>query len=65
TATAVIPQGSVRAAVYDLLGRSVYKQTVLFNNGSASINVNTVPGMYILELADEDGNAGRQRIVIE
>ncbi|HTN17527.1 MAG TPA: T9SS type A sorting domain-containing protein [Chitinophagaceae bacterium] len=65
TSTAVIPQGSVRATVYDLLGRSVYKQTVLFNNGSAGINVNTVPGMYILELADEDGNAARQRIVIE
>jgi hypothetical protein len=59
------PTSKVNAAMYDLLGRSVYKQTVVFNNGSAGINVNTVPGIYILELSDEAGNATRQRVIIE
>ncbi|HTN17528.1 MAG TPA: T9SS type A sorting domain-containing protein [Chitinophagaceae bacterium] len=65
TSTAVIPQGSVRAVVYDMLGRMVHQQVLDFKNGTATLSVQAAPGVYVVALADGAYNVTHQRIVIE
>jgi len=57
--------GAIYAKVYDLLGRVVQQEKLLFNNKESGINLNIPNGSYILELKDEAGNVHRERIVIE
>lgn len=50
--------------IYDLLGRLVQEQQLIFNHQEATINLNLANGTYILELQDEVGNLQRERIII-
>jgi hypothetical protein len=59
-----IPNASVLAKVYDLLGRVVHQEQLNFSNKEATLKLNIPTGSYILELKDEAGNVQRERIVI-
>lgn len=67
SSTAVIlrNKGSIKVAVYDLLGRIIQRQMISFSNNNVTMSVQSAKGVYILELVDEEGNASRQRIIIE
>ncbi|MGC4057322.1 MAG: T9SS type A sorting domain-containing protein [Chitinophagaceae bacterium] len=58
------PKGSIRASIYDLLGRMLMHEPVEFSNKQASIKLNLPEGIYILELRDEAGNVQRERITL-
>jgi hypothetical protein len=51
--------------VYDLLGRLVQQQQIMFKHQEATINLNLTNGSYILEVEDEAGNLQRERMVIQ
>lgn len=59
------PQESIEAIVYDMFGRSIHKELLIFSNKETSLNLCIPNGSYILELKDEEGNVQRERIVIK
>ncbi|MBL7713781.1 MAG: T9SS type A sorting domain-containing protein, partial [Chitinophagaceae bacterium] len=58
-------EGFLSVAIYDLTGRSIHQQAAVWRNNTATINVQTAAGVYILELSSETGERYRQKIVIE
>jgi hypothetical protein len=65
TVTTVATMETAQVKIYDLLGRMAQQQNVRFFNNTATMNVDVANGIYILELTDAEGNASKQRIVIE
>lgn len=69
-ATTVFPaaaQGngaSVSATLYDMLGRVVHRQTLVFRNGNANLSLTIAPGSYLIGLKDQEGNSYHQRLLI-
>ena len=57
----ILNDGHATFQVIDLMGRTVMSKTI---NGSANINVNVVPGVYMLRLANGD-DIKTQKIVME
>ena len=57
----ILNDGHATFQVVDLMGRTVKSETI---NGSANINVNVVPGVYMLRLANGD-DIKTQKIVME
>ena len=57
----ILNDGHATFQVVDLMGRTVMSETI---NGSANINVNVVPGVYMLRLANGD-DIKTQKIVME
>jgi hypothetical protein len=56
----------VHAAIFDVVGRNIYEQNLLFNNGTDNLRLNTfVPGVYLLKLKDAEGREFRFKFVIE
>lgn len=55
--------GKINAVLYDLLGRAQFKQEVLSDNSTLQLEV--PPGMYILELSDEQGAKQRERLQVK
>jgi len=46
----------VTLEVFDLLGRSVYKKTTIFEEADYMLNLTTVAeGMYLAEISDSEG----------
>jgi len=58
-------QGTMQSKVYDLLGRIVHQQRLSFDNNKATLDMNVMNGVYILELIDMEGNIQRERISIK
>jgi hypothetical protein len=56
---------NTEAKIYDLLGHVVFQSHLHFVNNSATLQVQSPIGIYILELSDETGIVKRERIVIE
>ncbi|MCC6186831.1 MAG: T9SS type A sorting domain-containing protein [Chitinophagaceae bacterium] len=61
----VIPQESIHATLYDLLGRVVHQQKLSFNNKEAVLKLHLPSATYILELSNEEGTVQRERVVIK
>jgi hypothetical protein len=57
----ILNEGHATFQVIDLMGRIVKSETI---NGNANINVNVVPGVYMLRLANGD-DIKTQKIVME
>jgi hypothetical protein len=52
----VVDTGLVKVDVRDVLGRSVYKQQVLFEDQAHHLQLKSIaPGMYVVNLADSGG----------
>jgi hypothetical protein len=66
TATAVTLSltKDLNASVFDLTGRVVHREKLLLHNGEAVLHINAGPGLYILQVADGQGNTRREKIEI-
>jgi hypothetical protein len=62
--SSIEPSKAITAKVYDLLGRVLSQQKLLFSNKQATLKIEIPNGTYLLELQDEDGNVQRESIVI-
>jgi Secretion system C-terminal sorting domain len=54
-----------QAKVFDLLGRLVHQQKLLFSDNKAILNTSLSKGIYILELVNHDVCISRERIIIK
>jgi hypothetical protein len=52
----VADKNSVNAEIWNAIGVSIYKNDILFNNGTNQIRLaNISPGLYLMKLTDSDG----------
>ncbi len=56
---------AISVKVFDLLGRVLQQQQLLFTNNQSNLKIEASSGIYILELQDNKGNVSRVRIQIE
>ncbi len=54
----------ISVKVFDLLGRVLQQQPLLFTNNQSSLKIDVPTGIYIIELQDSEGNISRERIII-
>jgi hypothetical protein len=55
----------VQAEIWNSEGKSVYKQTLLFRQKTASINTGCLlPGLYLLQLTDHGGNSYTLKFIL-
>ena len=57
--------GQVSLALYDLLGREVYRQTVPAGQREARVSPSVSPGMYLLRVGDDKGQWAVEKIQIQ
>ena len=62
----VADEDAVNAEIYDVVGRSVYKDQLRFSSGKTNLRmVNGMPGMYMLRLKDSKGRMFMFKFVVE